>query len=70
MTLHLWPTPRSVAFWSLPSWTEDLDLIVARLTDENGKLVVWTDRINAELGAFAYRHLGDLVAREVEVRDE
>lgn len=40
MTLHLWPTPRSVAFWSLPSWTEDLDLIVARLRDVYWKVEV------------------------------
>lgn len=33
MTLYLWPTPRLVARWRLPSYTPDLDLIVARLRD-------------------------------------
>ncbi len=58
--------------WSMSDATTYFKLVSSAdesqaLTDENGKLVVWTDRINAELGAFAYRHLGDLVAREVEV---
>lgn len=40
MTLYLWLTPTDVARWSLPSWTEDIDLIVARLRDVYWKVEV------------------------------